>query len=554
MRKGTFSGIFLAFFIFLFITLIFFIPLLSNLSTKIINDYDGLHNVWCLNAIIQNLLSSGGKALLSPEKLMEGNIFYPYHYSIAFNDPFITDSLIALPFFKATGEPLVAFNVNLVVSQLLLLFFSFLFLFELCSNLIISLLFSLLFSFSEIRLHYFYVGHLNMFSLFWVPLAGFSLLRLANTSKPIFIYLFFFSFSAQVLNSFLGGYFIIFLTISLVIFSQKIRQAIKDNLIHFLFGGVVTIAVTFPVIRLYLHISNLYHYSRSIRDAIHFSLSPEELLTKKFFSPALFVTFLATFVYFIFKKKKEKKISFFLFLSAFFLLMALGPALHFFFKTIKISFLGKTFPIPLPYAIFYYLLPGFKGFRTPSRWIFMFGFSLASFSAMVISDFLAKQSKIKRIFVYLFLSFLFLFSFPVPKNYFSFPAIKNYPAVYYWLKDQPGKVILEIPIYYWGDFVNGKKEPAQMVYSLLHKKRTVNGYGSFSPKEWEDWIVFLRRDLPSQESIFKIKESGVDYLVVHRDELKDFWQKDYQKKMELLKASNFLREIYKDDKDTVYSF
>ncbi len=51
----------------------------------------------------------------------------------------------------------------------------------------------------------------------------------------------------------------------------------------------------------------------------------------------------------------------------------LGPALKIHDQTIKIVGL----PIPLPYGIAYYLIPGFQAFRASSRFIILLGFGLS---------------------------------------------------------------------------------------------------------------------------------------------------------------------------------
>ncbi len=158
---------------------------------------------------------------------MTGNIFYPYKYTHAFSDPFITDGLLAFPIVNLVGEPIAAFNFNLFLSQVLFIFFTYLFLTAIFPNLILGFLFSLLFSFSSIRLHY--LGHLQMFSLYWVPLAGYALVRFSQTERILWLILFSFAFLAQVFNSFLPGYFIIFLAIGLFLINPALREALKKR-------------------------------------------------------------------------------------------------------------------------------------------------------------------------------------------------------------------------------------------------------------------------------------------------------------------------------------
>lgn len=528
------------FFIFVLVTLIFFKPVISKMSSAIIDDYDGLMITWSLNRIIQRFPAS-------PKKLMQGNIFYPYPYSHAYSDAFITDALIALPFVKATKEPLVAFNINLIISQALLLFFTYLFLSEFCQNFILSIMLALVFSFSSIRLHY--LQHLQMFSLYWVPLSGISLMRFAKSGKIFFLYLFFFAFLAQILNSFLSGYFIIFLFLTLYLTEVALRKAINKHIKHFIVGTLLISFILYPLVKVYFYVSGFFGYVRPIRDVIHFSLSPEEIFSK-FFSPNLIFLFIFSLGYFLSKKKKEKEILVFLFMTIAAFVLALGPVLHFLGQTLRFG----SLPIPLPYTVFYYFIPGFKGFRTPSRWIFMFGFGAITFSALMLEKFLKKKAKLTKFLIYLLIVISVVIFTKVPKNYISVPAKNQYPQIYSWLKNQPGEVIVEIPIYFWGDFVFGGREVYRMLYGLEHGKKMVNGYSGFSPPEWEEFVLFLRKYFPEEESLLKLKNIGVDYLVIHRDELKDLWPKDFEERVSQLEKSKSLKQIYNNKTDFVYEF
>ena len=525
------------------VNLLFFWPLFKNISSLIIDDYDGLMITWSLNRVVQNIPNF--------PKLMEGNIFYPFKYSHAYSDAFITDGLIALPFIKLFEEPVTGFNINLVISQVLVLYFTFLFLSILCQNWILSFLLSLVFGFSQIRVHY--LGHLQMFSLYWIPLAGFALMKFAKSSKFIYLFLFFIAFLCQTLNSFLPGYFVIFLFLSLFLGDLKIRKAVGNNLIYFLIGCFVTGIILFPIIRIYLTVSKTFSYVRPIQDVIHFSLSPEEIFTK-FFSPTLILLFVTSLILYFTSEESIRSPRrwyslTFLGVAVGSFIMALGPALHFFGKTLKIG----SLPIPLPYAFFYYLIPGFKGFRTPSRWIFMFGLGAICFIAIATEKFLKKKSKSIKILIYLLISVSLITFTKITKTYFKVPTENQYSEIYSWLEKQPGQVIIELPIYYWGDLDLGKREVYRMLFSLKHQKKMVNGYSGFSPPEWEELVIYLRDSFPSKESILKIKGLKVDYLIVHEDEFKDLWPKDFQEKISSLKESDILKEEYRKGKDVVYT-
>lgn len=517
----------LAFILFLGTALFYFKPLFKGPGCLLPDDNDSLVIAWSLNKPIQ-----------------KGVTFYPYPFSSAYTDPFITDGLIGYPFVKLTGEPTAAFGVNLLISQVLLLFFTFLFLKQLSGGFAVSLLLSLAFGFSEVRMHY--LGHLQMFSLYWVPLAGYLLLKLSESKNILFLYLFYLAFLFQVLNSFLPGYFILFLGIGLFLINQKLREFLFNNKKHVVAGGLLVGFILFPLVKQYLKMSAYFDYSRPIRDAINFSLSPEEVVTK-FGSPAVLLAFIVSLVCLVVYRKKPKRAAGYLWLTLGALVMALGPALHFFGKTLKV--LGL--PIPLPYAVFYYLLPGFQGFRTPSRWIFLAGLLAIAFSTVILVNTFKKWPKTDRILILLAILLLTIKSFLTPYRLFTVPCRGEYPAVYSWLRQQPGKVIMEIPLYYWRDGVLAKLESRRLLFGLSHQKNSVNGISGFTPPEFEKFAEYLKIFFPNIEPMEKIKNLSVDYLIVHEDEFKERWPDDYQNRLKLLESAG-LKTVYQKDSVTVY--
>lgn len=531
---------------FIISTLLFFFPLLKNFTGSLPDDSDGVVITWHLNKFVQN-------PTLNPKKLFQGNILYPYPFTQAYTDPFIIDSLIAYPLVKLTGEPVVAFNFNLILSQILLLFFTFLFIRQLSGNFGLSFLLSLIFGFSRIRLHY--LGHLQMFSVYWVPLAGYFLLKLAESKKVIFIYLFFATLLLQTLNSFLPGYFILFMTLGMFIGIGDLRRVLVKNFKHTIIAGLLVLAILLPYIRIYFLVSSFFNYTRPIRDSINFSLSPEEIFTK-FFSPIILLLFAFSAIYFFFVHRVKSAVIYLLLAMSGYIL-ALGPALHFFGKTVKVlvPLINVWLPIPLPYTAVYYLLPGFNGFRTPSRWIFMFGFLAVSFAGLVMAKTIKNIPKNIQLFLFLAIGvILILVTTKIPKTYYQIPKTGDYPKVYGWLAKQPGRVVLEMPIYFWRNSVLVKKESFRMLYSLEHQKYLVNGTTGFTPSLVEKEVEYLQKVFPDSESLFYIKKLGVDYIIIHQSELADYWQDDFTKKITVLAQNKNLIKIYDDGTDFVYEF
>jgi hypothetical protein len=224
-------------------------------------------------------------------------------------------------------------------------------------------------------------------------------------------------------------------------------------------------------------VSREFGVQRSIREAAHNAISVNDLWGH-FASPGLYLLFGLALI-----KRPQKTMALWgLMLVP--LLLAFGPALKWNSQTVKIFHL----PIPGPYAPVYYLVPGFKALRTPSRWLLLSGFAVSGLIAATLSrhKFTTKDLVFGLVAAIAGGTFVYMVK--------DIPTPQHYPLVYKWLKSQPGKIVLELPVYTWPQ---EKIETYRMLYSLESGKTLVNGFSGFTPPRLK---------------------TKVDYLVVHRDE------------------------------------
>ena len=153
-----------------------------------------------------------------------------------------------------------------------------------------------------------------------------------------------------------------------------------------------------------------------------------------------------TLVYFFTRfKKKDFIFNSFGTIAVFGLIMSFGPALHWNGKTIH-----EPFPIILPYTLFYYIFPGFQGFRNSARWEMLFVLMMAVAASMLLFKLLKKLSPVKRSLIYIILMGLIIVEYNFPMKFMEVPQKKDFPKVYSWLSttSQNAKII-ELPIYNW---------------------------------------------------------------------------------------------------------
>ena len=277
---------------------------------------------------------------------------------------------------------------------------------------------------------------------------------------------------------------------------------------------LVALILSAPVAYVYWEVSHIYHFTRNIRDAAHFSMDLIDPFGK-FLSPGMYL--LLIFVLHKFKFKKfflDKKI---IWLTAIIVvagIFALGPVVKYGGVTVKLF--GKA-PIPLPYTILYYLVPGFDAMRTTSRWFVLVGWGISGLIAYAFKGY--KFSN--KYFLYILLFGLAIIGGTRLTQVSEVPKITEVPEVYRFLKNQSGKVVLELPLYSWTDENGDSLSAERLYYSLYHKKYLVDGYSGFTPLSRQSLQYSLRHDTPDVWEK-QIVDLGTDYIMVHKSDIGNY--------------------------------
>ncbi|MGI8419346.1 MAG: hypothetical protein ACR2LN_01740 [Candidatus Levyibacteriota bacterium] len=552
-----------AFFLFVLAGVIITYPLISHMGEYITGYGDELNYAWIYNWAIHSLLS--GNIL----NLYDTNIFYPYHIGLADSDPNLVTSFLAIIPLLLIKQPIVVVNFTVFSSIILVGFSLYLLAYYLTKNFYAAMLAGIIVIFSPAFLS-FYV-HIQMIAVEFVPLSLLFFLHFFKTKKTKFLFISLIFFLLQTYNNFIAGYFILFSYVIILAFAwfkdhkQVLVLMEKKNIILFIFSIVLLIPIMYP----YYAVSKEFHYVRDIRDTIHFALQPEDYFYSSSFTklqpllnslpfnrisqnnefkpgfPGVVFFLLGIFV-FIFGWQKRNKITYFssfLTIAITGLILSLGPFLHLGRVTIH-----KPFPIPLPYAAFYYLLPGFQGFRNSARWEMLFLLAMAILIALFLHYFLKKYSLWKQTIVYCFLIVSCISEYNFPMRFFTVPAVKNFPAVEQWLTTTPMEAtIIEVPLYNWNMFPYANIEFWRMYYSTIHFRRTVNGGGGFTPPAWQKMAYSLDATFPSEESLKIIKHMKVKYIIVHAKEFDQLHVDKYKINHKILPSGKeLINELLKD--------
>lgn len=416
--------------------------------------------------------------------LFHGTFFAPYENSLAYSDLFLTTAIISLPFRAFTSSPIIIFNLAYLINSTLTFVSAFLFFAYLTPSNHRGLLAAFLFFLSGY--HLIYLPHLQVYSLWAVFLALYFFLRR-------FYFLFFLAVSLQMAESIFPVY-LIFFTAAIFYFRQPIP--LKTLAVRALPFVPLWIYLIFPYLSLHY---SLPEATRPIRDAAHFSLGLEEVFTK-YHSWTIILLLLLSL------KIKRSDL---LILLATGLALSLGPVVKLFGHSVKI--LGL--PVPLPYALFYYLFPGFQGLRTPSRFIVL---ALIAASAMIATRLPAIATKLqaglpKKPLLYAVIISLLLFEAGLPRPGYAVDI--NPPKVYAEVKKlPPDSVILELPILLWNQ-PGHEIESVRSLYSLDHGRRRVGGYSDFAPLAWIDLVGQITTSGLNPEVVTRLRSLGVTHVV-----------------------------------------
>ncbi len=159
--------------VYFLLTLLLTYPLVFNLATAVPNDIgDPLLNTWILVWVDHALLTD-------PLNLFNANIFYPLPNTLAYSEHLFSTALIALPIQLLTNEPVVTYNLSLLLTFPLAAFGMYLLLLRWTRRRGAAFIAGLIFAFAPYR--FAAIAHLQLLTFQWLPYA---LLFLDMTFTP----------------------------------------------------------------------------------------------------------------------------------------------------------------------------------------------------------------------------------------------------------------------------------------------------------------------------------------------------------------------------------
>jgi len=192
-------------FIFIFASIYITFPLIFHM-TNFVNGELVIAWImnWNIHAITQLILTlPAGRQVF-----FDGNIFYPYHNTLAYSDLHLVSSIISIPFFLIFRQPMLPSNITFITSLILLGFFTHLLTIFITKNFFASVMSGILIIFSPVLLDKRY--HLQILAIEWIPLSILFFLQYVKLKKYKYFMFSLLFFIIQTYNSFMAGYFILF--------------------------------------------------------------------------------------------------------------------------------------------------------------------------------------------------------------------------------------------------------------------------------------------------------------------------------------------------------
>ena len=524
------------------LTVIMTWPLVKYMNTKMIGQVgDNVYFVWLIGWFKKAIF----ELHVNPFDIWFLN--YPAGWSLAYTEITPINLLLAMPF-SFLGGPVLSYNMAMMLTFVISGLAMYFWIYRLTRRIDAALIAGTIYAFLPYHFAHFLIGHLNLSGTQWFPfyfmglydllqarrwdwkpvlLGGISLGLIGLTSQ-------YYLYMTMIISAFLVICYLVFIKKNLIKDIQFWKRMAVMGLVAL---PILIMAVT-PFVMLNRqggmpdrNISIVRLYSASPTDFIlpstdhfiwgqwigdHFN---RDLWIEGTFYIGLVSGALAILAWLKRKElRQERLVRLMVWGSVFAFILAMGITFHWLGEEVMIPtpvFLlerlqRSEFPIPLLGYFMFLVFPLYAKLRATMR----FGFFVLLFMSIMAgigSAWLLKQVKRKWQpgFMLLILGLVF-FDF-YPGCYTELFQVDPRP-VDKWLAEQPGQgAVILFPF-------SMEEDQDQIYYQLIHGKPFVGGFfNAFPPAQYKR-IIPVMEYFPDQASIDLIKELGVKYILLDKDE------------------------------------
>ncbi len=576
--------------VFVILTLGLTWPLALHAADAVEDRQDALLNTWIL-------AFEGQQLLRDPLRLFDANIFYPYPRTLAFSESILPNALVALPLSLATDNPVVGYNVSLLMTFVLSGFAMYLLALKTTGSRWGGLAAGVLYAFNAYRMSN--IAQVQLLALQWLPLAllyvwrvafadGGAMERLtgarpmisspadagrASTGRPLgsglgrCAFLLALFFVLQALSSF---YYAILTALAAAIWvvvavavagKRPSSRAVATALVAL---GAAVLAVSLFSLP-YWQVEGELGFRRSVAESEPFSASLAQYvqaaagsLVYSRLAPAqpvviggypldaLFpgvVALLLAGLGLVGWRRRWRTWLAPMVLGLVSFVLSLGP---------RLALAPGVFvdcPLTMPYRLLY-AVPAMQALRAPVRFaalVFLAMSILVGLGVAVLERRASGPARWRpgaRAACLVGVVGLALETVTLPAVHVAHvPTGASVPAVYGWLAQQEGEVVLELPMI--------AQTPGRgllnQYFSIYHWRTTPDGYSGFIPPKHGE-VVYEMQFFPSERSVSLLEGMDVRHLVVHTGLLED-WAERYQR---LGAFSSRVTEVQRFDETLVF--
>lgn len=491
------------------------------------------------------ILGWGAHQLVTdPLNFFHGNIFHPFEHTLAFSEIILPGALLYLPFVAASGNPVLAHNLVVLLSFPLNAFAMYLYASDWLhatddsqevarETTLAAFVAGLIFGFCTFKMGE--IRHVQLLMALFMPLTFMYLARFARVPdlRNTLLAAVFFS-----LNALASLYYGVFLAVGVALY--VVVDAVQRRL-HYsrghLFNGLSAVAVAtvllLPFALPYFHLEHEFHFSDT-RDPRLFSARPASYLatpasqwmygslTRTFYVASkgqpLFpgiVTLGLSLIGLVHSFRKEDRAWLFpLLLALLGFVLSFGPVL------ILNRATTAALSFPLPYYFLSLVVSPLKSLGAPARFAVLTMVALSLLAARGTQVLLRVAPGWGRAIALVGGVLILSEYIAVPLRLGPVATGAEVSPAYVFLASQPrGEAVVEVPM---GEpTYGGQNKYAVYVYnSLYHLHPLVNGYSGFIPGEYYALVKDMQ-GFPSAATVERLRKWGADWIVVHADRYKD---------------------------------
>lgn len=553
------------------LTLIIFRELLPDFFSAIIGDgYDGTTFLWNFWWVKKSILD------LHQSPFWSDYMFFPYSMDLRLHTLILAPALITLPFQLLWGS-IVALNIYVLISFVLSGLGAYLLAKFYIKSGSAAFLGAIIYAFNTYVISHTY-GHFNLTTTWPIPFVIYFLEKLYKTGKiryaafGSFCYLFLIYSDLQysIFTALFIFLWIIWRTIT-SIKNKKLIFAFLKPLFFFFICIIVGLYPLFPLVTSGLG-NNLSKPAKEAAefyspDLLAYVIPPQGTITNKivahynsqlakvsFSGPewatylGIIIIILLPFVLFRLIRKRESGYVFWVTIFIIFFILSLGPELHFF---------AKDTGIVLPFA-YIHNLSLLNMTRVPVRISIIAILAISVLIPWLLSSVASSKKRyvVVGIFGLIYIGEILLL--PVYTQKLELPKAYAFLEKQTDLKSAEDSII-EFPLFFTDrQDLLGKKETIFLFYQTKHEYKMVNGYLSYTPKNFLKQYVETRGMLflldpvhygrPQEQDLAALKyflfdKAHIKYAIVHKNILKPI---EYEYLSRFLQSDLYAKEVYND--------